>query len=419
MRIRILHIADTHLGMENYGRIDSATGLHTRLQDFANSLGYAVEYGIKESVDVCLFAGDAYRNSNPSPTHQREFADQINKLIQADIPVVMVVGNHDSPVSFGKASALEIFNTIGGENNHGRARFWVISRPEIFCLETKSGPLQIVALPWPSRSNLLTKEAYKNFTPEQINQEIERICTQFIESAGEGLDSALPSALLGHLTVAGATYCGSERTAIIGNDPVIMTSMLASPHFNYVALGHIHKFQDLNEGSIPPVVYPGSIDRVDFGEEKEEKGFCIAEVFNDDNSQRQAEYEFVKIPARPFISVKVELDNDDPTAQMLAVLADYDFKDAIVRITYIISDEKQSLLDLKMIHERLSDAFLVAGISRRIELASHKPRIQLNESLGLQKSLERYLFSQPDWKDIKNDLLKHASILEHELEENK
>ncbi len=75
--LKILHLADIHIGMENYGRIDPNTGLHIRLLDFTKSLEFVVNKGIEEKVDAVLFAGDAYRTCTPSPTHQQLFASQL------------------------------------------------------------------------------------------------------------------------------------------------------------------------------------------------------------------------------------------------------------------------------------------------------------------------------------------------------
>ena len=61
-----------------------------------------------------LFAGDAYRTADPTPTQQRQFAEALLPLIEAGIPVAMVVGNHDHPVSFGKASSVDIFGVLDG-----------------------------------------------------------------------------------------------------------------------------------------------------------------------------------------------------------------------------------------------------------------------------------------------------------------
>jgi exonuclease SbcD len=65
---------------------------------------------------------------------------------------------------------------------------------------------------------------------------------------------------------------------MLGSDLVLSGSLVKNPAFSYVALGHIHKPQDLNEGQQPPVVYPGSIERVDFGEAQDDKFFVIAHI---------------------------------------------------------------------------------------------------------------------------------------------
>ncbi|SVB35813.1 uncharacterized protein METZ01_LOCUS188667, partial [marine metagenome] len=109
MSLKVLHLADIHMGIENYGRLDPETGLHTRLQDFVGCLSFAVDTALEENVGLVLFSGDAYRTCDPNPTHQREFAAQFCRFSDEGIPVVMVVGNHDNPVSFGKASSIDIF----------------------------------------------------------------------------------------------------------------------------------------------------------------------------------------------------------------------------------------------------------------------------------------------------------------------
>ena len=132
--MRLLHFADLHIGIEAYGHIDPSTGLHTRVQDFVRSLEFVIGLAIREKVDLVLFAGDAYKNCDPSPTHQRELACQIRRLQQAAIPLVIVVGNHDTPTAFGKATSVDIFTALGIEDT------WVIRRPQLLEVETRGGP---------------------------------------------------------------------------------------------------------------------------------------------------------------------------------------------------------------------------------------------------------------------------------------
>ncbi|RMF60362.1 MAG: DNA repair exonuclease, partial [Bacteroidetes bacterium] len=113
--MKILHTADIHLGSNTYGRIDPETGLNTRLLDFKRSFDFMVERALEEDIDLFLFCGDAYRTADPTPTQQRTFAECLRPVAERGIPIVMIVGNHDHPVSFGKASALDIFGFLQGE----------------------------------------------------------------------------------------------------------------------------------------------------------------------------------------------------------------------------------------------------------------------------------------------------------------
>ena len=70
--MRILHFADVHIGVENYGKIDPESGLSTRLIDFLKTFDEVVDYAIENNVDLALFCGDAYKSRDPNQTHQRE-----------------------------------------------------------------------------------------------------------------------------------------------------------------------------------------------------------------------------------------------------------------------------------------------------------------------------------------------------------
>jgi len=255
--IKIIHFADLHLGVENYGRIDPATGLSSRLGDFLNSLDELVDYALAEKVDLVLFCGDAYKTREPTQTQQREFARRINRLASSDISVFLLVGNHDMPNAIGRATATEIFDTLTVKN------VTVASRPGTFKIQTTGGAVQVSALPWLRRSALLSREDTKNLNLEQVNQRMQEALTQVISSQAVVLDPSLPAILAAHVSV-GAARAGSESMMAIGQEPVLLLSNIALPAFDYVALGHIHKHQVLAEN--PPVVYAGSLERIDFSE---------------------------------------------------------------------------------------------------------------------------------------------------------
>ena len=110
--MKILHFADLHLGVENYGHIDPTTGLSSRFHDFLSALDQIVDYALENKVDLVLFCGDAYKSREPSQTQQREFARRINRLSSNGIPIFLLVGNHDLPNAISKATTTEIFDTL-------------------------------------------------------------------------------------------------------------------------------------------------------------------------------------------------------------------------------------------------------------------------------------------------------------------
>jgi len=404
--IQLLHIADTHIGVENYGRLDTTTGLHTRLQDFVKCLEFAVDTALASNVDAVLFAGDAYKQSAPNPTHEGKFAGQLKRLADQQIPVVMITGNHDISSAFGKVSALNIFQTLGGEEH-----FIVADKPRLVRLQTRKGPFQVACFPWPTRHILLTKDDYKNLSDEAITKIIEEKSQNRIEKFARDLDPALPAVLLAHLAVADAEYSGSERSTMIGQDPVILRGILKNPAFDYVALGHIHKYQDLNPDGQPHIVYPGSIERVDFGEAQEKKGFCLVAL-----QKGQTTYEFLPTPARKFVKIEVDVRTHDfPTEVILRKVTAVDITDAIVRLSYTVDEQQKGQVDERKLYAALQDAFLVAGVNQLTE-DKKRQRPRIAGGLSILETLTQYVEFTPDLQPLKDDLQNYAERLIRELE---
>jgi exonuclease SbcD len=113
--IRVLHFSDVHIGMENYGRTDPQTGVSTRVRDFLRRMDEMIDYARAHDVDLVIFAGDAFKSRNPTPTFEREFAYRVQDLAEK-CPVVLLVGNHDLPSIERRASSIEIYETLNVPN---------------------------------------------------------------------------------------------------------------------------------------------------------------------------------------------------------------------------------------------------------------------------------------------------------------
>jgi exonuclease SbcD len=390
--MKILHFADLHLGVESYGRLDPTTGLSSRLLDFLNALDQVVDYALDNKVDLVLFCGDAYRSREPSQTQQREFAKRINRLSTNGIPIFLLVGNHDLPNAIGRATSTEIFDTLAVKN------VYVSNRPQIYSIPTSSGVVQIVSLPWLRRGALLTREETKNLTFDQINQRLQQTLTSVIAANISKLDSGLPAMLAAHVWVSGAQV-GSERSMTIGQEHALLLSNVAHPAFDYVALGHIHKHQVLSHN--PPVVYSGSLERLDFSEAEDDKGFYLVEIEPDrETGKRLVSFDFHQVVGRCFLTIGVSIEPPDaePTATVLKAIAEQQDKvrDAIVRLSISLPAESEGQLRDNDIRNALREAhyFTVAKDIKR------ETRLRLGgwtaEEITPLDALKTYLQSRKD-----------------------
>lgn len=407
MALRLLHLADIHFGMENYGRLDAATGLNRRLLDFARSVHYAIDYALAHGVHLAIFAGDIYKHRDPDPSWQREFALCVKRFTEAQIPVVILAGNHDLPNTIGKAHAVEIFATL---NLPGVT---VIAQPGMHLLHTAAGQVQVAGLPYITRSFLLTRDEYKDLPIEDINRLLVEKAEEILRLFATQIDPTIPAILTVHGSVANAILSSEQSIMMVGHDPVLPLSVLTNPAWDYVALGHIHRHQDLHQGAQPPVVYAGSIERIDFGEEREEKGFVWVEV-----DKGQSTYTFMPTPARRFVTLRVDAGDGDPLHSLDQALAERDIRDAVVRVILTVSEEQADLIDERQIRERLRDAYLIAGLVKEATRAPVRSRdTELTEVLGPLQAVERYIVGHPEYAGHRDALLQRAQALLQELQE--
>jgi exonuclease SbcD len=380
---RILHFADAHIDMANYGRHDPQTGLPLRVMDFLKSLDVIVDAAIQEKVDLVLFAGDAYKDRNPAPTFQREWGRRIIRLSQAGIPTLLLVGNHDLSPALGRANAIEEYNTL--QVPHVQ----VIERPAFLKPENLGGlPLQIIALPWISRSGLIAHLGVRASDPAEIYQAMEERLTDLVAAWLLEADPALPMVLTAHASVQGAKY-GAERAVMLGADLVLPGSMVRDARLDYVALGHIHKPQNLNENAHPPVIYPGSIERVDFGEAADDKFFILADV-----QRGSTQVEWRKLDGiRPFIDRYCSIESMEGVQDRLrkAMPPKDKLDGAIVRLTIEYLREWESLIDDSELREYAASAFEFHLVRRPLaEARVRLPQDQSVESLSPLQLLDIY-----------------------------
>ncbi|MFH1560654.1 MAG: exonuclease SbcCD subunit D [Chloroflexota bacterium] len=411
--MRILHFSDLHIGVESYGSTDPETGLNSRLLDFLATFDQVVDFALDNTVDLVLFTGDAYKSRDPSQTHQREFARRIARLSQAGMPVFLLLGNHDLPHIASRATVLDIFPTLAVPN------VTIGDRLDTYIVQTRRGPLQLIALPWIRRSAFLAREETRTLTIDQINQQLQERVTNLLAWQTQSLDPTIPAALAAHVSL-NTARTSSEQSMLLGHAPVLMQSALAHPSLDYVALGHIHKHQLLSYN--PHIAYAGSLQRIDFGEENDDKGFCLIDLDpSRPQGQRLTDFTFHHVKARPFLTIEVKVDaSEDPTEEALKAIARRHVAGSIVRVIITMPQEVESRLREDEVRNALAAAQFVTPILRDVQ-RDRRTRLGSTPVEGLtpQQALRLYLETAKVPPERASVLLSYGESLINEEMENR
>ncbi|MEO1179679.1 MAG: exonuclease subunit SbcD [Cyanobacteria bacterium J06636_28] len=406
--VKLLHLSDIHMGSGfSHGHINPVTGLNSRLEDFTATLKRCIDRALSEPVDLVLFGGDAFPDATPSPVIQQAFAQQFQRLVKAQIPTVLLVGNHDQHSQGMGGASLCIYRTLGVPD------IVVGDSLTTHRIETKAGPVQVITLPWLTHSTLLTRPETEGLSLGEVNELMLDRLRVALEGEIRQLEAGIPSILLAHLMTDTASY-GAEKFLAVGKGFTVPMALLARPCFDYVALGHVHKHQILCQS--PLVVYPGSIERVDFSEEKEDKGFILADV-----QSGHASVNFCPLPVRAFKTIEVDVSATDlPQAQLEKALTQANISDTVVRLVYKLNPAQIEQIDHAALHQILTEAHsytihpeLISQLTR-----PRLPELTADHSRDPLSALQTYLASREDLAELTDDMLRAAQALLNGKESN-
>ncbi|MEL6601886.1 MAG: exonuclease subunit SbcD [Cyanobacteria bacterium J06614_10] len=399
--VKILHLSDIHMGSGfSHGRINPETGLNTRLEDFTLALRRCVDSAIAQKVDLVLFGGDAFPDATPPPYIQQAFAGEFSRLVTANIPTVLLVGNHDQHAQGAGGASLCIYRTLGVPG------FIVGDRLTTHRIETSSGPVQIVTIPWLTRSTLLTRPETEGLSLGEVGELLLDRLRVALEGEIRRLDPTIPTVLLAHLMTDTARY-GAEKFLAAGKGFTVPMAILARDCFDYIALGHVHKYQQVSQS--PLAIYPGSIERVDFSEEAEEKGYILVDL-----EKGSVKADFCPLPARAFKTIEIDLtQEEDPQTALLTAIEKEERAEAVVRLIYQLRADQVDRIDNGIISAALATAHshsiqpqLVSQLSR-----PRLPELGVDSALSPMSALQSYLNNREDLTAIAPDILEAAQGL--------
>ena len=261
--MRIVHTSDWHAGRlwKNQNRLDE-------LQDVLAHLGDFVE---RERIDLLLMSGDIFESQMPSAEAERAVSSFFKRLGRAEVPSVVIAGNHDHPTRLDTWGLLAEFVGV-------QARGLPRRRQDGGLIEvpTRTGHTALVAaLPWapPGRVvEALTLAQDETLAKQHYADGLQRILAHL----AEGFRKDAVNLVVAHSHVTGAKGSGSERVMTMGEEWMATVQSLP-PSAQYVALGHIHRPQRVMAAG-PHTEYAGSPLQLDFGEVNDEKSFVVIEV---------------------------------------------------------------------------------------------------------------------------------------------
>jgi len=232
--MRLLHLADTHLGYSAYRKV-TEEGVNQREMDVYASFRQCIDYVVKSKPDLVVHAGDLFDSVRPTNRAIGVAVEQLLRLSEAKIPVVIVSGNHETPRLRETGSIFTVFDHLDAVWPVYRNRF------ETVCLDVRGKKVAVHCIP-----QCVAREGFE----------------QDILSVAPSVDADV-NVLVAHGAVKGIAEFRMNEC----NEQFLPVKMLGE-RFDYIALGHYHKFTRLQENAF----YAGSTERFSFAEAADEKG---------------------------------------------------------------------------------------------------------------------------------------------------
>lgn len=291
--MKILHTSDLHIG--------KYIGTYDLKEDTEYVLNQVVDTAIRERVEVVLISGDVFDRPNPSEEAIKMYVSFLKALLDKNIKVITISGNHDSGIR------LSAYKDILGKGYFVEGEFNSPMRK--VSLNDEYGPVNFYMLPFFTpfivKSNLKLEKGLENYDLA-MDEIIKR----------ENIDTSQRNIILAHQFVAGFKFGGSEEDFSYSNGDeknvagVGIISLDKFQNFDYVALGHIHKPQKISRETIR---YSGSLLKYKTSEiDGPDKSVVIIDLKEKGNIE--VKLDPIK-PLHPFVKIEgllSELTNTNP-----------------------------------------------------------------------------------------------------------
>jgi DNA repair exonuclease SbcCD nuclease subunit len=241
--MKILHVADTHLGYSAYRKV-TEDGINQREMDAYDAFKQFVDYAIKSKPDLIIHAGDLFDSVRPNNRAITFAVKQIIRLSKKKIPFVVIAGNHEHPKLKETGHILSIFDHMDHVYPIYSAKYETLS------FKIKKEKITIHVIP---QCELKT----------QFNEQLKKLKPD---------KNADYNIFVAHGAVTGIKIFSMNEF----NELIIPTEVI-SKNFDYIALGHYHRFTKLANNAF----YSGSTERFSFTDAPDKKGFLELKFTNE------------------------------------------------------------------------------------------------------------------------------------------
>lgn len=379
--MKFLHIADVHLDSPFLGLSFLPSELFGQIKNAIQlSFEKAVNFAIDHDVDLVLLAGDTFDSIHPTPQSKIFFANQIKRLVDRQIQVVMVLGNHDySQIDDLLLNESPYFKIIGSNEQIEQVDFMTKSQYKY----------RVVGFSY--QHNHITEDIIAKYPPKSTS-----------------------------IYTIGLAHAGMKQSSVDQNNYAPFTlNEVKDLNYDYFALGHIHLRQVLSQE--PWIVYSGNLQGRHVNE-KDAKGFYFGQV---DEQSQNTQLQFIDVS--PIVWQTVDLILDEPfksttklCAKIQNLLADNNLRPTLFTVNIIgaelLSDAQLDMLNDKSMYEELSNNLQYHSLLVKVYY-KHRDFIALNatDRALFAKAAEEILTANHTC-ELASSLMKKSNIVTNNLQ---
>lgn len=379
--MKFLHIADVHLDSPFLGLSFLPSELFGQIKNAIQlSFEKAVNFAIDHDVDLVLLAGDTFDSIHPTPQSKIFFANQIKRLVDRQIQVVMVLGNHDySQIDDLLLNESPYFKIIGSNEQIEQVDFMTKSQYKY----------RVVGFSY--QHNHITEDIIAKYPPKSTS-----------------------------IYTIGLAHAGMKQSSVDQNNYAPFTlNEVKDLNYDYFALGHIHLRQVLSQE--PWIVYSGNLQGRHV-HEKDAKGFYFGQV---DEQSQNTQLQFIDVS--PIVWQTVDLTLDEPfksttklCTKIQNLLADNNLRPTLFTLNIIgaelLSDAQLDMLNDKSMYEELSNNLQYHSLLVKVYY-KHRDFIALNatDRALFAKAAEEILTANHTC-ELASSLMKKSNIVTNNLQ---